>query len=237
MKKLVCLALLLMPAGLAAQQPEETQRTLHVNSTGSVEREPEQGVVLLAVESEAVGAQQAAEANATKMAELMAALRAAGVPDRQIRTVSYELRPEYSQQVDNREPPRITSYRATNMVQVTVDSVSRMGSIIDAAISNGANRVASISFQLRDYRAAHLEAVGNAVRNARREAEIVAEAAGERLGPAVTISTGGYAPPQPPMPMRSYSMDAMQGAAAPTSIEGGTLTVTAHVSIVYSLLD
>jgi uncharacterized protein len=110
--------------------------------------------------------------------------------------------PEYRRQIEQRdEPPQIAGYRAVNMVQVTVDTVSAMGRIIDTAIASGANRVANISFRLRDPHAAHLEALAIAMRNARREAEAVAEAAGERLGPALNISTGGYQPPMPPVPM------------------------------------
>jgi uncharacterized protein len=50
-------------------------------------------VVLLAVESEAEDARAAADANAERMTQLVAALRRAGVADRNIRTISYELRP------------------------------------------------------------------------------------------------------------------------------------------------
>ena len=154
MRKLVAaLALSIVPAVAAAQQPPpsaEQPRTITVNASGTVEREPEQGVVLLAVESEAANARAAADANAQKMTQLLTALRRSRLTDRQIRTVSYELRPEYERRERGQEPPRIVSYRAVNMVQITVDTVARLGSVIDAAIAAGANRVANIRFQLRD---------------------------------------------------------------------------------------
>ena len=228
-------ACLLLPALAAAQQPPVAPRTLQVSATGTVEREPEQGVVMLAVESEAQNARNAAESNATKMSQLVAALRRAGIADRNIRTISYELRPEYAQQTRDREPPRIAGYRAINMVQVTVDTVARMGAIIDVAIANGANRVANINFRLRDHMAAHIEAVAEAMRNARREAEAVAAAAGERLGPALSIHTGGYAPPPPAPVMYQRDMEVM--AAAPTPVETGTLTVHANVTVIFKLID
>ncbi|HSJ25571.1 MAG TPA: SIMPL domain-containing protein [Longimicrobiales bacterium] len=236
MRTLIAAALMLVPAAAGAQvaPPQEQPRTLSVSAVGTVEMEPEQGVVLLAVESEATTAQEAAAANAQRMAQLMAALRQAGVADRQVRTTSYELRPEYSREPRGQEPPRITSYRAINMVQVTVDTVARMGGIIDRAISSGANRVANIHFQLRDPQAAHVEALAVAMRNARRQAEAIAAAAGERLGPPMSINTGGYSPAPPPMPYGRAEMAAMDVA---TPVEGGTLTVTAHVNVVYRLPD
>jgi uncharacterized protein len=234
MRTMILLAALLVPAAASAQQPVEPPRTLTVNSTGTIEREPEQGIVLLAVESEAPTAQAAAAANAQRMTQLAAALRRAGIADRNVRTLSYELRPEYAREDRGREPPRIVSYRAVNMVQVTVDTVARMGGIIDTAIGSGANRVANIRFQLRDPHAAHIEASTMAMRNARRQAEAMAEAAGERLGPAMSINTGGYMPP--PGPQMAYARaEMMQDASTP--IEGGVLTVSASVNVVYRLLD
>jgi uncharacterized protein len=228
--------LLATPTVVAAQvAPQEQPRTLTVSAVGTLELEPEQGVVLLAVESEAPTAQAAAAANAQRMTQLMASLRRAGVPDRQIRTTSYELRPEYAHDQRGQQPPRIVSYRAVNMVQVTVDTVARLGGIIDAAIGSGANRVASIRFQLRDAHAAHAEASATAMRNARRQAEAIAAAAGERLGPPLSINTSGFAPPPPPMPYGR--MEAAMAMDVATPVEGGTLTVTAHVSVVYRLLD
>jgi uncharacterized protein len=236
MRNLLIAVLLLMPANAAAQQATETPRTLTVNAAGVIEREPEQGVVLLAVESEAPTARAAAEANAARMTQLMAALRRAGIEERHIRTLSYELRPEYAREERGREPPRIVAYRAVNMVQVTVDDVARLGSTIDMAIGSGANRVTSIQFRLRDPHGAHIQAVSQAMANARREAEALAQAAGEQLGPALTIQSGGYMPPPgPPMPFARADM--MMAESMETPIAGGTLTVTANVNVVYRLLD
>lgn len=224
--------LVLIPAMARAQETQEQPRTITVSATGTVEREPERAVVLFAVESEAATAALAAEANARRMTELIAALRREGIADRDIRTLSYELRPEYAREPRGAEPPRIVSYRAINIVQVTVDPVARLGRIIDTAVNSGANRVTNVRFELRDPRTVHLEAVQLAMQNARREAETVAAAAGQRLGPPLNITTGAYAPPPSPMP--GYRMDAMEMAAA-TPVEPGVLTVTAHVHVVYRI--
>jgi uncharacterized protein len=237
MRYLMLTALLLAPVGVAGQAPPQEQpRTISVSAVGTIELEPEQGVVLLAVESEGQTAQAAAAANAQRMTQLMTALRRAGLQERDIRTTSYELRPEYAREQRGQEPPRIVGYRAVNMVQVTVDTVARMGGIIDAAIGSGANRVANIRFQLRDPQAAHAEASAIAMRNARRQAEAIAAAAGERLGPPLNINTGGYMPPPAPQMMYARAEMAMAADVA-TPVEGGTLTVTAHISVIYRLLD
>lgn len=226
------------PAPARAQAVREAQATEHtvtVSATGKVTREPDRAVLLLAVESFAATAQEAAAENARKMDALLAALRRSGIDEGRIRTVSYQLNPEYDYRPDRpRVPgePNIVGYRAVNMVQVTIDDVPRVGPIIDAAIGAGANRVTGLSFQLRDPDAARHDAIRQAISKARAEAEAIASALGRQLGPALQVTTtGAYVPPPQPFAMRA---DAAV-AAAPTPIEPGTLDIQATVLVVYRL--
>ena len=234
MKKLLFAMLLAAPLPVMAQVPQTPPpRTLSINANATVERAPDQATLLLAVESEAGNAQQAASANATKMDRLMAALRALNIPAAKIRTVSYELQPQYAQ--DRGEQPRIASYRALNQVQVVLDAVDRVGPTIDASLNAGANRIAGLSFGIKDAQGARLEALSKAVEKARAEAEVIARAAGQTLGEPLSISTDGYFP-QPPRPMMQYARAEMDmAAAAPTPVNAGTLEIGATVSIVYRL--
>lgn len=237
-------AALLLPACAArAQEPggptrPARDRTITVTGTGVVEREPDQAVINLAVENMAQTADAAAQANAQTMERVIAALRRLGLERDQIRTVSYQLHPEYAR--DEPRPgqqyePRIVGYRAMNMVRVTLNDIRRVGEVIDAAISAGANRVTGLNFQLRDPERARVDALALAVQNARAEAQALAAALGETLGPALDVSTTGMIPR--PVP---YMMDAIAAraeiATMPPPIEPGTLRVEATVTIVYRLL-
>lgn len=236
MRKAILTSLLLFPGALAAQVPVmEQPRTLTVSAQGTVERAPDQAVMVLAVESESSNARDAARANAGKMDKVLGAVRKAGIPADKIRTVGYELQPMYAQQQRGDEPPRIAGYRAVNRLQVTIDDLDRVGPALDAAIEAGANRAENLSFTIRDPSAARLEALQQATAKARREAEAVARAAGERLGPIQSLQTDSYSPP-PPVPMfaRAMAADAME---MKTPVEAGTLAVTASVTIVYRLRD
>ena len=235
MKKVLFALMLAAPLPLSAQQiiQPEPPRTLSINATASVERAPDQAVILLAVESEGQTARTAASANATKMDRLVTALKATGIPATMIRTVSYELQPQYSQA--NNQQPRITGYRAVNQVQVVLDVIERVGPTIDTALDAGANRVSNLSFGLKDPASARLEALEKAVQKARREADVIARAAGQTLGVPLSINADSYNPP-PPRPMAMYRVSAQDmAAAAPTPVEGGTLEVSATVNIVYKL--
>jgi uncharacterized protein YggE len=94
--------------------------------------------------------------------------------------------------------------------------------------------VAGLNFELRDPEAARLDALRDAMTSARREAEALAAAAGQTVGPTLSIQTSGGGRFPPPMPM--YRGVAMDMAQATTPIEPGTLTVTASVVVIYRIV-
>jgi uncharacterized protein len=224
-----------------AQQPErQPDRVINVNAVGTVQREPEKAVITVAVESQSTNAQLAAQANARKMDAVFAALRRLGITPPKVRTIGYELQPQYAQP-DRTNPnpqPRIIGYRAVNMVLIDVDTITRVGGVIDATIAAGANRVTNLSFELRDPEAARLEALRVAVSRARAEAEVMASAAGQRLGVPLNMSSSSYFEPrQYRMRDMSEAMAVSAPPPAPTPIEAGMLNVVANVSIVYKMED
>ena len=208
-----------------------------VNAMGTASRPPEQAVVSLAVETAARSARDAANQNAERMAQIIAALRRLDIPEDQIRTTAYNMYPEY-RHWDGRDPeqanrqPEIIGYRVMNMLTVTVDGAARAGAVIDAALAAGANRVDGLNFQLRDTEAVRAVALREAMTKARAEAALLAEAAGLSLGAPIEISTSwGYMPPPPPMPMM-MARDAVQ--MAPTPVQPGAVEIQAMVNVVYS---
>jgi uncharacterized protein YggE len=224
----ICL-LLAAPAAAFAQQPPKPP-TLSVDGFASVEREPERGVLTLAVETESTTARDAARANAEAMTRVTGELRRSGIPPTMIRTTAYGLEPVYAP-AQRDSAPRITGYRAFNGVRVTIDSIGRIGATIDAAIAAGANRVASLSFELRNPDEAREAALAEAMARARREAETVARAAGRKLGPPIEIQVGSASVGPGPMPGARFALQ----AEAVTPVEGGTITVTASVHVVFRL--
>ena len=222
---------LLVPATLAAQG-REGPPTVTVDASASVERTPDRAVLTLAVESEAGTAQAASRANAEAMARVIAALRQAGLQGPAVRTLSIQLSPVYSPAPAGRQEPVITGYRALNMVEATVDSLARTGAVIDAAIGSGANRLANLSFGLRNPDEARLAALTAAMDQAKREAETVARAAGRVLGPPLEISLSSPMPgPRPMFAERAVAM----AQSVETPVEAGPLSIMATVHVVYRL--
>ncbi len=230
-------ALLGTPAAAAAQ-PSVTpgpQPSIRVQGTGEVRAAPDQATADFAVETMAANAQEAAAENAQRMERVIAALVRAGVPRERIETRDYNVFPDYDQRVmEQGGEPRVRGYRVMNTVSATTHDVDRVGALIDAALGAGANRVHGVRFSLRDPQRYRQQAIDQAVRRARADAEALAAAMGLRLGMVREASTldVGYGGPMPMM-AREGAMDAV-AQMAPTPINPGEQVVRATVLIVYS---
>lgn len=217
-------------SGAAQEAQDRGPGWIQVSGTGSVAVAPDRARVAFAVETRASAATEASGSNADVMDAVLSALRAAGLPGLELETFGYSLRPEYSNN-NNQRAREIVAYTALNNVRATVEDVDAVGRLIDAAIAAGANRVASIGFFASDTEPARREALALAVRSARTEAEVIAESLGHRLGAALEV-TGGA---QRPIPAYESAGLAMSARRADTPIEAGDQTVSASVSIRFAL--
>ena len=223
---LPALAAVLTACSLPAQTQTNTAREITpiITSSGEGRREmaPDKATIVLGVETRARTPAAAASANADRMTAIRAALVRMGVAERDIATARYSLGLEYT----GRTPPD-THYVASNLVTVTTRQLDQVGRIIDTGLGAGANNINSLQYDLVDRTAAQAEALGDAVANARRQAEVMAAAAGGRLGDLIELGTqpGEYRP--------FYAGDMamrVQASAAPTPVSPGAVTVTASVN-------
>lgn len=223
----------------AAAQPQVPPPAPHpsirVTGTGEVRATPDQAMADFAVETSASNAQEAAAANAQLMERVIAALVRAGVPRERIETRDYNVFPDCDQRpVEQGGEPRIRGYRVMNTVSATTYEIARVGGIIDAALGAGANRVHGVRFGLRDPARYRQQAIADATRRARADAEALASAMGVSLGmirEAATLDVG-YGPPVV-MARQEMMMDAV-AQSAPTPINPGEQIVRATVMIVYA---
>ncbi len=213
---------------------------LTLSAEGRSTRTPDLAVFSAGVTSSGQTAGQALSANAADMNKVVAALKRAGIADRDIQTSNLNLSPVYSQprqlpngQYDN-EPPRIISYQVNNTVSVKQRNLAQFGKVIDTLVAAGANQVNGPSFQMDDADAATDEARGDAMKKARARAELYARAAGLKVLRILTISeSGGYAP-QPPVLFARAAMKADM-AEAPSPVAAGELQMNASVTVLFEL--
>ncbi len=123
-----------------------TAKTLQVSGVGTATAPPDEAILLLAVETSADSATQAAADNAAAMTKVMNALTNVGIDKNSIQTTSYTLTPIYENKPDQTMPAKIVGYTARNAIQVTLKDVSLVGRALDAAIAAGANEVQGVIF-------------------------------------------------------------------------------------------
>jgi uncharacterized protein YggE len=232
-------AVLSMETAAAAQTPAPPPAphpSIRVTGTGEVRAAPDQAIADFAVETAAANAQEAAAENATRMERVIAALVRAGVPRDRIETRDYNVYPDYDQRpMEQGGEPRLRGYRVINTVSATTYEVARVGALIDAALGAGANRVHGVRFGLRDPQRYRQQAIADATRRARADAEALAAAMGVRLGmireaATMDVNAGG---PVLMMAREGMAMDAI-AQSPPTPINPGEQTVRASVMIVYA---
>jgi len=202
-----------------------------ISATGEVTRVPDLAVISAGVVARSPTAAAALQETADKMDRVIAALKRAGVADRDIQTSTVSLNPEY--RYPENQAPVLTGYTASNQVTVRFRDIRNSGKILDALVAVGANQINGPSMTIEHPEAALDEARTQAIAEGRARAELYARALGMRVARVVSISESGgyYAPPPapPPAPMmaaaeRSY-----------TKIEPGEQKLQVSLSMVFEL--
>ena len=201
-----------------------------VTGTGIVERAPDRAIVTVGAQvTKRTAAEAQAEVNRT-MSRTLDALKELGLEGMQLQTTGAQLSADYDYR--NNAERKLLGYQATNRVRVTVSNPDDIGKVLDAAIDAGANESYGVSFELRDQQDAQQEALTQAVADARRKAQVIAEAAGMHVVRLETIVEQGAQVIEPRVKqeraMYAVSADA---AGSPTPVESGQIQVRTSVTV------
>ncbi len=203
---------------------------LTLTAEGHSTRVPDIARFTAGVTTRGRNAAAALAANAQKMNAVIAALRAAGIADRDIQTSNLSLNPQYGEARDNAPAP-VVGYEASNSLTIKERKVAEYGQVVDALVAAGANQVDGPSFEIEDADAAGDEARIDAIKRARTRADLYARAAGLHVVRILTITDGGAGTVRPPMPMMVRAM-----AASPkTPVAAGEVETGASVTIAFEL--
>ena len=232
MAALAALVAIPMAAPVAAQEvavrPIGGTR-LDVVATGEVTRVPDIVRINAGVMTQAPTATEAIRQNAARMESMRAALRRAGVADRDIQTSAINLHPEW-RHMENRNP-EFVGYRAHNQVSVRFRDVANAGRILDALVEAGANQIDGPMLAIERPEAALDEARMQALANARARAELYARSLNMRVARILSVSEAGasYMPPRPMM------AEARAMNVSDTRIDPGEQTLTVALTISFEL--
>lgn len=227
-----------VPAMTATAQTSQTTRTaiadgtlLSVSAQAEASRVPDVATLSAGVVTQAADANAALRANAERMNALMAAIKAAGIAEKDVQTSGLNVHPQYRHSDDT--APAITGYQASNTVSLKVRDIAALGDVLDALVASGANQVNGPSFEIDEPEAVYDEARQAALQKAQQRARMYAQSLGMRVRRIVSISEGGgfMPPPRPMMRMEAAAMD----MAASSPVSPGQTTLTANLDVVFEL--
>jgi uncharacterized protein YggE len=226
--QLVLAVLVALPAWAQTPAPP-AQPTIVTRGQATVNARPDRAFVTIAAESRARVSAEAQKQNAAAMSAVLQKIEHAGVAKDAIRTIGYELQPEFDY-ANGRQTFR--DFLARNTVEVRLDDIDRVGIVIDAAGSGGATTITGIRFDVRDRAGLERTALRQAVADARARADAIAAGAGTTVDRVIRVEEDGV-PFEPPRPMMRMAQQA--ATLAPTPVEPSTIEIHARVTMTVAL--
>ncbi|WP_375777973.1 SIMPL domain-containing protein [Bradyrhizobium sp. ma5] len=207
---------------------------ISVTGEATVSAAPDEAQLDAGVTTDGKTAREATDANNVTMGKVLAALKGAGIAEKDYQTSRLSLQPQFANRPPSspNAPPSIVGYHASNRVTIKLHDVSKVAGVIDVLVGAGANDIGGLNFSVSQASKLLDEARERAIADARRKAEIYAKAAGVTLGAPLNISEVGSAP----VPMFRAKM-ATAGFAAPTPVAQGEETLTVNVSVSWAIKE
>ena len=260
---LAALALAAFPAAPAFAQAAQPaievaagNTLLTVSAEGRSFREPDLAIFSAGVTTQGASAAAALAENSRAMTQVIAALKRAGIAERDIQTSNLSITPVYADPdrdammaarvsgqpyvppPPDQRVPRIIGYQANNNVSVRQRDLDDFGEVIDTLAAAGANQINGPMFQMDQAEPALDEARLDAIRAARARAELYANATGLRIVRILSINEGGgYYGPPPVVFARAATMGGAPPPPPPppAPVQPGELQMTTQVTVLYEL--
>ena len=222
------------PRGTLAADATTPEHTISVTGTGRVILAPDVADLHLGVTIQRPTVKAARADAAAAMTAVIAALKGAGIADKDIQTSAISLQPQYDYST-NGSQPRLTGYYFSNSVSATVRNLDKLGDAIDGGLAAGATTLDSVVFRVDDQTKAESQARTAAMADAKAKADALASAAGVSITGVSSVSETIAPAPYPVM----YGATTDAAGAAPksvsTPVQNGTNEVDVTVAVVYRI--
>jgi hypothetical protein len=208
-----------------------TTNTVSFNGEGKVLARPDVAVVDFSIITQAASSKAAQDANSKKSQSVMDFLKKQKIEDKDIKTVGYNIYPQYS--YSRNESPKIEGYRVDQTIRIKIRNLENISSILDGIVTAGANQIGSLSFEVDEPEKLKAEARAKAIADAKKKAEELKGQIGIKLGKIVNFSenVGGW-----PVPL--YKTVALEekgiGSGGP-ALPAGENEITVNITITYQI--
>ena len=212
-----------------ASGKEGQNGVITVSGEGVIKVKPDIAYISLGVQTQNSNAKVAQSDNATKMNNVMAALKQQGIKDEDIQTIQYNIYPNHRYNPSTGQST-VDGYVVQNTVRVIIRDINSVGTVVDAVAKNDSNILNSIEFSISDSSKYYAEALTKATKDAKAKADVIAKSVDVKISKPSKIVEAGQS--EPILYNTRAVMDAKLEAA--TSISAGMLEVRASVVAEYS---
>lgn len=179
-----------------ARAEDAPRPTIETTGESTISAKPDFATITIGAESVGKSAQAALAENSKATAVVIESLKVEGVEAKDIQTSDFSIAPQMSNVGrSGGEAAIVVGYAVSNRVRATVRDLTRLGDLLDKAVSAGANSINSVQFGIANSSVLLDAARKAAFADARRKAALYAEEAGVKLGPLASLEETGAATP------------------------------------------
>lgn len=213
---------------MAAESPNVNKIT--TTGKASVKATPDMAYVTIGVEIKNTTVSKAQAEVTTSVNAILAELKKMGVKDADIKTINYNIYPNY-QWVEKDNKQVLTGYTVSHNLEVTIKEIAKSGALLDQIVKAGGNHVSGIRFGLSNQEALYNQALELAVKNAKIKAEAMGKGIGvTAIKPILLQEQSSYYSPY----MREAAVAADENSLAKTTVMPGEMEITAEVYMEFS---
>jgi uncharacterized protein YggE len=234
----ILMAWLMLPVVAFSRDDAQQTPSITVTGHGQIALPPDTAFVTLGMETAGKSVAEAERQNRLGMNKVIERLRGLQIEQDRIQTASFMVSPQYKPSTKRTAevppgPPEIVGYLVTNSLTIEVRNLEKVGAVIEASLSAGANHFQGLHWALRNEQQAKLGALKEAAVRAREKASALGEALNVKLIRLTSASEDSHV--VRPVPRVSRSMMAMEGGAGETPIFSGEVKVEATVTLMYEI--
>ncbi len=205
-----------------------TTNTVSFTGEGKVTAKPDVAVLDLAIVTQAATSKEAQDQNSQKSKTLTDFLKKQGIEDKDIKTTSYNIYPQYLYPINGK--PTINGYQVNESIQVKIRDLDKTNKILDGVVSAGVNQINNLQITIDNPEKLKDEARQKAIDDAKAKANALKDQLGIRLGRIINFTESGTGVPPPII----YAKEGIGGGGGP-SIPTGENEITTSVTITYQI--
>lgn len=219
--------------------------TVSFSGEGKVLAKPDIALTTLTILTEATTSKAAQDNNSKKSEAVMDFLKKQEIDEKDIKTVSYNIYPQYSyprpysptqsyMPPDYYSNPKITGYQVNETIEVKIRDLGKVSSILDGVVTAGVNQISGLQFDIDDKEKLKAEAREKAVADAKKKADELEDQVDIKLGKIINYTEGFNGWPAP-MYYKAAEFDSAEMGGGGPDIATGQNEVVVNVTITYQI--